>query len=468
VKLARKILLPVLLLLIGVIGVFAYLAVREETALYEEDLHEDQISVARAVAAAVEASGDDAPRIRQMVQAASRAESPSMHELKVELATLPAGVDPYVTHLTGSRYETYAPIGQDGRAVRVSESRNELDRTVAHTWHRWLITGSVLAATSAGLVLLLGSLLLARPISRLVGLARRVGAGDLSPDRAWQNDDELGELGREMSHMCELLADARHRAADEVDKRLAAVHALRHADRLGTVGQLAAGVAHELGTPLNVVQGRAQLMLEDPQEPASVTKSATVIVDQVTKMTGIIRNLLDFARTDPEGEAVDCQPFAVAQKTVDLLRSMAKHEGLVLELDAKNGSRAAHTSVPERLLGQVLANLVVNAIHASEGRAGVIELHVDAKRAAPPAGGAEGDYLAVTVTDHGAGIAPEHIDHIFEPFFTTKDVGKGTGLGLSVSYGIVRDAGGWIEVESKPGEGARFTVWLPARAAEAG
>ncbi len=461
-KLARKILAPVLLLLLGVIGVFAYLAVRESMATYEEDLHEDQTSVARAVAAAVEASGDDAPRIRRMVEAASRAETPTNHELQVEVATLPQGVAPYVTRLSQGRFETYAPISGGDRAVRVSESKRDLDLAVARTWRRWAVTGSVLAFASAALVLLLGSIVLARPIGRLVGVARRVGAGDLTVDGAWPNDDELGELGREMTRMCEQLAEARRLAAEEVENRLAAVHALRHADRLGTVGQLAAGVAHELGTPLNVVQGRAQLIQEGAHDAAGISKSATIIVDQVVKMTGIIRNLLDFARTDPAGEAADCQPFAVARKTVDLLRSMAQKEGLVLELEAKNGARSAHTSVPERLLGQVLANLVVNAIHASEGRGSVIELHVDAKRAAPPGGGAEADYLAVTVADHGAGIAPEHLDHIFEPFFTTKDVGKGTGLGLSVSYGIVRDAGGWIDVASKPGEGARFTVWLPA------
>ena len=113
-------------------------------------------------------------------------------------------------------------------------------------------------------------------------------------------------------------------------------------------------------------------------------------------------------------------------------------------------------------LDQAVTNLVVNAIHAMS-QPGRVTLSVEMKRVTPPAdlGGGPGDYLRLAVNDQGSGIAPDVLPHIFEPFFTTKDVGEGTGLGLSVSYGIVRDHGGWITVDSAPGRGSTFSIYLP-------
>ena len=111
---------------------------------------------------------------------------------------------------------------------------------------------------------------------------------------------------------------------------------------------------------------------------------------------------------------------------------------------------------------QVLTNLVVNAIQAMPA-GGTVLVDIARARTRPPAehGGAEGEYLCVRVRDQGEGIAAEHLPHVFEPFFTTKDVGEGTGLGLAVAYGIVREHGGFIDVESKLGEGSDFSVYLP-------
>jgi len=120
------------------------------------------------------------------------------------------------------------------------------------------------------------------------------------------------------------------------------------------------------------------------------------------------------------------------------------------------------------LLEQAIANLVVNAVHASAGP-GRVRILVGRGSARPPAdhGGAPGAYVHVTVEDHGQGISAEALPHIFEPFFTTKGIGEGTGLGLPVSDGIAREHGGWIEVETTPAAGSRFTVYLPeAPAAE--
>jgi two-component system NtrC family sensor kinase len=155
----------------------------------------------------------------------------------------------------------------------------------------------------------------------------------------------------------------------------------------------------------------------------------------------------------------------VAEATVAFLAPLARKRNVDLKL----------VLPPERLdcevdtgqMQQVLTNLVVNGVHAcSQG--GSVRVVLERRHAAPPAdvGGEAGEYVQASVQDSGQGIPPEHLPRIFEPFFTTKDVGEGTGLGLAVSWGIVREHGGWIEVENDFGHGATFSVYLPARMAE--
>ncbi|MGH7439958.1 MAG: sensor histidine kinase, partial [Polyangiaceae bacterium] len=131
-------------------------------------------------------------------------------------------------------------------------------------------------------------------------------------------------------------------------------------------------------------------------------------------------------------------------------------------LSAPGGPHAAPVDAAQ--IEQALTNLVVNAVQATPADpGGVVEVSVNVERAVPPPDhtGAEGEWVAVRVRDRGEGIAPEHLAHVFEPFFTTKDVGTGTGLGLSVTYGIVNDHGGWMTVESQPGIGTTFALFLP-------
>lgn len=448
-KLARKILVPVLATLLAVIGVATWEAVRAETEQFEADLHADHVALGRVIAASAPA---DAAAWRRGLEGT---------RLQVDVGPLPDGVRVGATTRADGQFETWIPIeGGAGRAVRIREPESDLvgwrDKTLRH----WLFTASALAFFAVLVVFMACSRLLARPIAELADLARRIGSGDLAPRHVFTSDDELGALGRELTRMAVDLAEANRRVAVETDRRFAAVHALRHADRLGTVGQLAAGIAHELGTPLNVVGGRAQLVEADVAATDDTRRSARVIGEQVTRMSQIIRQLLDFARMKPSDTAVS-RPVGVAEKAIDLLRSMARAASVELALDASPEARALEAPISEGLLGQVIANLVVNAIHASEGTGTRIVVRVLSIEAASPLGGEVAPRVAIAVEDHGRGIDPAHIEHVFEPFFTTKDVGKGSGLGLSVSYGITRDAGGWIEVASRLGEGATFTVVLP-------
>jgi two-component system, NtrC family, sensor kinase len=245
----------------------------------------------------------------------------------------------------------------------------------------------------------------------------------------------------------------------QTDAKMRALSQLRHADRLATVGRLAAGLAHELGTPLNVVQARARQMASGALGSKDVAEKSGIIVEQVARMTKLIRQLLDFARKG-ELQPTEVDVRALVDRAVTLLEPIVRKRGVSLAVSGSAEPLRGHID-PEQMT-QVVLNLVMNAVHATEsGKA--VSIALGRGRAVPPAedGRSEQPCLRIEVLDAGSGIAPDALPHIFEPFFTTKDVGEGTGLGLSVAYGIVKDHGGWIDVTSRLGEGSAFTVWLP-------
>jgi signal transduction histidine kinase len=190
----------------------------------------------------------------------------------------------------------------------------------------------------------------------------------------------------------------------------------------------------------------------------AVGDSARIIAEQAARITAIIRQLLDFSRRG----AASLGPAdlrSIVTRTVELLATLARKRGVTLVVEG--GEDELPARVDPAMIQQVLTNLVVNGMQAM-GEGGHLTVRLARSYAVPPVDvdGAPGEYATVTVEDQGAGIVPEHLPRIFEPFFTTKDVGEGTGLGLSVAYGIVREHGGWIDVQSRAGHGSRFTVFL--------
>jgi signal transduction histidine kinase len=182
-------------------------------------------------------------------------------------------------------------------------------------------------------------------------------------------------------------------------------------------------------------------------------------------MAGLIRQLLDFSRRQGTRFGV-ASLRAIATRAVDVLAAFARRRGVRLELETADDVMIV--SADENQIQQALTNVIMNGVQAMPD-GGRLLVTVRPRRARPPDGDAasEDEYLCVTVEDQGHGITPEHLAHIFEPFFTTKGIGEGTGLGLSVAYGIVREHGGWIAVDSEVGKGSRFCIFLP-RAADAG
>ena len=349
------------------------------------------------------------------------------------------------------------------RAIEVRESLDPAREYVHHTVVRGATTTAVLVSLCAGVAMIIGVFFVGRPVRRLVEQARRIGRGDLSARLELAQKDEIGQLADEMNAMCDRLAEARERVASETAARSAALDQLRHADRLTTVGKLAAGLAHEIGTPLNVITGYAQLITDECPPEVGAHRNAAIIAQQAERVAAIIRQLLDFARRrSPNPSRQDLR--ALARETTRLLGSLAHKHRVTMEVQVPDEPVLVRADAGQ--MKQALTNLVVNGIQSmSDG--GTLTVAVDRRRAEPPAdhGGAAGSWICLEVRDRGHGIPPEDLARVFEPFFTTKEVGEGTGLGLSVSYGIVREHGGWIEAQSTPGAGSRFGIYLPPEGA---
>jgi signal transduction histidine kinase len=347
-------------------------------------------------------------------------------------------------------------------ALEIKQSFEGFDSYARDSLRNQVIGSAAAVAIAAILALGLGVVFIGRPISKLATKARRVGTGDLSEPLRLNQRDELGELANEINVMCE-------RLSDEQEARARATEQLRHADRLTTVGKLASGLAHELGTPLNVVSGRAKLIADREVDGEDAIDSARIVAEQADRMTALIRQLLDFARP----RALKPAPLNVttlAARVCQLVQTIARKANVklvppepdpVLRLEADDGQ-----------LTQVLTNLVVNAIQAIDhtgedpppiGDRGTVEIVARTVDQVPPpyVGGSAQTWMAIEVRDTGAGMDDATRERIFEPFFTTKQVGDGTGLGLSVSWGMVREHGGWIDVRSELNKGSTFTVYLP-------
>jgi signal transduction histidine kinase len=308
------------------------------------------------------------------------------------------------------------------------------------------------------LAVLFGVRLVGRPLEQLIAKARRIGSGDLEGPVHLRSRDELAELADSLNTTCAKLAESQTKLRQETAARIMALDQLRHADRLKTVGRLASGIAHELGTPLNVVAGRAGLIGSGKLDVEQVAQSAAAIKLEADKMTAIIRQLLDFARTSaPRKLPADLR--MVIRQTIDMIDSIAEKQKVKLVFLPE--AEEAIADIDTGQIQQVLTNLAVNAIQAMPAGGEVRFLIRRCSARSPDGGDSPSAFYAIEVHDQGVGIPEEHMQQLFEPFFTTKEIGAGTGLGLSIAYGIVQEHGGWIDVTSRVGEGSCFTVFLP-------
>lgn len=227
---------------------------------------------------------------------------------------------------------------------------------------------------------------------------------------------------------------------------------LRHADRLATIGQLAAGIAHELNEPLGAILGFSQLMQKDPGLPLQCTSDLEKIVKACLHAREVVRKLLLFSRQMP-AQKIPTDINKLILEGLYLLESRCAKQHISVIKDLADN--VPIISVDPALIHQVLVNLIVNAVQVMPD-GGNLTIRTRLKE----------NMVALIVEDTGPGITEEVKERIFVPFFTTKQIGQGTGLGLSVVHGIVTSHGGRIEVESEVGKGAIFTVFLPVNSAD--
>jgi two-component system NtrC family sensor kinase len=225
---------------------------------------------------------------------------------------------------------------------------------------------------------------------------------------------------------------------------------------MATIGQLASQIAHEIGTPLNIITGRAQLTRNNLGENVEAQNSLDIISEQTKKITKIIQQLLGFARKKrPEQNRLNVNHLIVT--TLDLLDYQIQGQGVSV-------TRRLEDNLPllkadPDLLQQVFLNLILNSLQ-SMPMGGSLQISTSLRRILREGlEYGERDYVEVCVEDTGTGMDEETLKNLFTPFFTTKE--RGTGLGLIVTQGIVQEHGGWIDVKSQVGQGSIFTVYLP-------
>jgi two-component system, NtrC family, sensor kinase len=260
----------------------------------------------------------------------------------------------------------------------------------------------------------------------------------LSPDKI-SGFDMLDEAFNDMS-----------KSLKDRDERLQKVHEqLTRSEKLTALGEMAAGVAHEINNPLGGILLYGNLVLEDLPPEGTARENMKKIIHQTNRCKNIVQGLLDFART-PTGDMLHLQVNELVTVSLNLVRDQAIFHGI--EIETRFAESLPDVKGDLSRLEQVFLNLFINAADAMKEKGGRLRITTSYSAGR----------VKVMIADTGKGIDPAHLPHIFEPFFTTKDPGQGTGLGLSIAYGVIKRHNGFIDAESIPGKGTMFIVSLPS------
>lgn len=301
------------------------------------------------------------------------------------------------------------------------------------------------------------------PLSILAHGMRKVAAGDLDHKIEILRKDEIGELAQTFNSMNDELRKAKNELMEwghtlelKVQEKTEAIHRaqqqLVHSEKLASLGRMAAGVAHEINSPLTGIVTFGHLLRKKFPEGSEDREDIEVIIDQANRCSNIIKGLLGFARATTADKA-PTNINDVLNSSLNIVRNKADFFNIKLSTELDPELKMVKADAPQ--LQQVFLNMIVNAADACEGKGSITirtsNIHDSGE-----------DYAQIEFRDTGYGIKDEDLEKIFEPFFTTKPVGKGTGLGLAVSHGIIQDHGGKITIVTKVGEGTSFFIRLPA------
>jgi two-component system NtrC family sensor kinase len=487
-RLTLKIIAMMCLAVILLLAADSLFLVHREVRLYDSDMREDALHLGRTlrelVIRTMSSEGEQGvlALLKELNEGDSRiqvswvslggtidgARAPQIPE--ADLAAVRRGHEASFkrARVAGGGYRfTYVPLEPghpDRGALEMRESLAGLTSFDHATIIRSFALGGLIALLGSLMVWIIGVRMVGRPLELLVEKTHRIGAGDFTGDLVLPGRDELSRLAGAVNEMCAQLAAARDALRAESEAKLAALDELRHAERLVMLGRLSSGIAHEMGTPLNVVAGRAKMIADETLDRQEIVASAQIIREQADRMTKIIRQLLDFARHRRSQRRPEPLRQLIAH-TLEALEPEAREKGVTLELASEN--ELPPVPVDRSQLEQVVINLVVNAIQAMSGGGKIrLSLAREVRRHPSQVAAAEKEVAVLHVEDEGPGIPDDSLELIFEPFFTTKRTGRGTGLGLAIVKRIVEEHGGWIEVRSQIGKGTRFSVSLPLEVEE--
>lgn len=299
------------------------------------------------------------------------------------------------------------------------------------------------------------------PIDVLLAQTQALSDGDLTARVKNISNDELGELGQSFNIMAENLAQAQSELKDwgstlehKVEDRTAEMKKMQdqllRSAKLASMGELVAGIAHEINNPLTGILMFASLSARNKELPQQVKDNLELIVSETGRCAKIVRGLLEFARESIPEKKLD-SVNRVIKHTLDLVSQQAIFQDV--EIRCQYDDALPELEIDADQLQQVFFNMFINAGQAMS-RGGELTIETTLLKGA--------NEIRVTIGDTGSGISQEHLERIFDPFFSTKvQKGVGLGLGLSVSYGIIRNHGGRVDVESEEGQGTRFTIYLP-------
>jgi signal transduction histidine kinase len=343
--------------------------------------------------------------------------------------------------------EARAPVGggQLG-SVRLGVA----DKMVANNLaviNRSILAGIALCLIATLCSAMLLTFVLNKPIHGLLKATKIVAEGNFDARAPVFSNDELGRLACAFNQMTERLAESRRR--------------ILRADRLASIGQFAVGVAHEINNPLDGVLSCLQRLQREPANLSQNLKYFDMIKHALLRIAGVIQRLLEYSQQREMNRRPE-DVHAIVNNVVALLHVMAHQNEVDIESDIEDD--LPQVACDQHYIEQVLLNLALNGLAAMETNNGhnppIARGNLKFSASAAQSSGAT-PFVRIDVADTGSGIATEHLDKIFEAFFTTKEEGKGTGLGLAIAREIIEDHSGFIEVESFPGQGTVFHVFLP-------
>jgi two-component system NtrC family sensor kinase len=342
----------------------------------------------------------------------------------------------------------------------IGMSLAEVDKEIKGAQNKMIIFAIIACLIIAVTISISINRYVTRPVRELVKGTKKIAEGDMNYSIPIKTEDEIGQLGSSFSQMTSDLKKADEKLVDwaktleqRVEERTEELrkteNQLIQSDKVASLGKLAAGVAHEINSPLTGILTYSSLLLKAKEEGDPEKEDLEVIVNETNRCKMIVKGLLDFARqTEPQKVLSDINE--VIDKSINLISHQASLQNV--KIDKKIKPDLPKIMIDVGQIQQVFINILLNAIEAMP-QGGTLTV----------SSGIENEMAAVRFTDTGIGIPQENLPKILDPFFTTKKQGKGTGLGLSVSYGIIERHRGKLEVRSKLGKGTTFTVKLPIK-----